>query len=209
MFPPKSHTSPLYIYLFYGLFSTLVFISLFWLYQNTDVATVAKIGQSMQILNVILIAITGIVAIQTYATQMEDRARNIGLQYASIAQSKTGSIDKLFMNNPNLDRLYFQMYADDPHIQRIVQSREPIAVTPDILKSEHHAANLIFQQIADVFAVEKLDQITEDNIEWVNTFKRWMQSPILKSHWTTLSQEQHPDLQKFVNENLIKFNSEL
>ena len=64
---------------------------------------------------------------------------------------------------------------------------------------EHQASNLIFQRIADVYSIENLEKLTEDNIEWFNTFKNWMKSPILRKHWAYLRYEQHPTFQKFVN----------
>ena len=90
----------------------------------------------------------------------------------------------MFMNNPLLDRLYFEMYAEIPHIEQIKELRKHTDVTSESLKQEHHMASIIFQKIADIYFSENLDKSPlEDSIEWISTFKMWMRSPILQSHW--------------------------
>lgn len=40
------------------------------------------------------------------------------------------------MNNPLLDRLYYQMYAHTPHVQKIQRMQPPAVETAEMLKIE-------------------------------------------------------------------------
>ena len=83
----------------------------------------------------------------------------------------------------------------------------PIRITHDMLKLEHQASNLIFQKMSDIYACEKLeDHFGYECIEWINTFRSWMKSPILRSHWKYLKYEQHPEVRNFVEKYLIRGN---
>lgn len=176
------------------------------IYWGTPIEITPKMSTYIQMLTVLIFVINGIVTVKTFRNQNEDRVRNLGIQYANLKQNKSSEIEKLFLSNPNLDRLYFQMYSHDPHIQKIQKMRGQIKETIEILKAEHHAAGLIFQKMADIYACEKLDEFNDDTIEWINTFRSWMKSSILRSHWRYLKYEQHPQFRDFVEISLIKNN---
>jgi hypothetical protein len=128
----------------------------------------------------------------------------LSVQYSNLAQNEINDIDKQFMNNRLLDRLYFEMYSESPYVLKVKQLQEPIRVSPEMLKQEHHMSSIIFQKIADIYFCERLDHgISEDNIEWFNMFKEWMKSPILRENWKCLKHEQHASVQKFIDELLM------
>lgn len=196
----------LYTNSFYLGVLSFIFIIISYKYWDCPPHLVPKIGQYAQILSVMILFVTGLITIQTFMYQLEDRDRMKGTQYVNMNQGKIADIDKMFMSNPYLDRLYFQMYAHDPTIQKIIKMRGPIPETAEILKFEHQASNMIFQKIADVYACEKLDDDNDDVIEWINEFRGWMRSPLLKLHWKYLQYEQHPDVRRFVDDVLIGKN---
>lgn len=69
-------------------------------------------------------------------------------------------------------------------------------------------ASIIFQKIADIYFCQNInDGPIEDSIEWINTFRRWMQSPILQSHWKILKEEHHPSVCHFVDQILLALPS--
>ena len=200
----QKSSNPLPYLIGLALFMLSIFTYLYW---SGSPEFTSKIGSYIQVLTLIIFTITGIVTVVTFKHQNDDRARMMGIQYANMTQSKVADIDKMFINNPGLDRLYYQMYSHDPHIQQISKMKGPMKINPDILKLEHQASNLIFQKMADIYACEKLDDhFGYDCIEWINTFRSWMKSPILRSHWQYLKYEQHPEVRNFVEKYLIKSN---
>lgn len=184
----------------------IVFAIFTYLYWAAPIEITAKIGNYIQVLTLVIFTITGIVTVQTFRHQSDDRARMAGIQYVNLTQGVSSDIDKVFMNNPHLDRLYFQMYSHDPNIGKIAKMKGPMEETPEMLKMEHIAAGIIFQKIADIYACEQLDNYNDDCIEWINMFRSWMKSPILRSHWVYLKYEMHPDVRHFVENCLIKGN---
>lgn len=184
----------------------LMLFTLTCIYIKAPPEVAAKLANYIQILTLIIFSITCMITVFTFKEQTEERSRQMGFQYANMAQSEIVDVDKLFISNPLLDRLYFQIYAHDPNIQKIVAMRGSIVETPDMLKAEHQAANLIFQKIANIYACEKLDEPGHDCIEFLNLMKSWMSSPILRSHWRYLKYEQHPDVRHFVDKCLIARN---
>ena len=157
-----------------------------------------KYGVYIQSSSILIFTITAIIGILTYINQLDDRNKMMGVQYSSLTQSKMNEIDKMFMGNPALNRLYYEMYQDDPHIKKIIAISPAYQESPVILKAEHHASNIIFQTIADIYACNLINT-SKDGIEWYWTFKQWMKSVILRSHWTYLKREHHPDVRKFIN----------
>jgi hypothetical protein len=142
--------------------------------------------------------------LDNYRQQVEDRHKSYYLKYANIAQMKLNDIDKMFFGTPQLTRLYMEMYQNDPHIEKIKRMTPKIIESPEILKAEHHASSIIFQTMADIFMTGLIDRdgqfYCEDLIEWYNTFKKWLQSRILRNHWISLKDEHHPRFVQFVEQ---------
>ena len=198
--PPKNFYHPF-------IAIAVVILSVFsYIFLTATPEISSKVGNYIQVLTLIIFTVTGVVTLRTFKNQTDDRARMAGIQYANLTQGKVSEIDKMFMANPLLDRLYLQIYSHDPHIKKITKMRGPITENANMLKTEHLACNLIFQKMADIYACEKLDLPTDDCIEWINTFRSWMKSPILRSHWSSLKYEQHPEFRRFVQKCLITKN---
>jgi len=196
---PHDHNTVTYI-LILAIIALAIFTYWYW---TTNIQLMSRMGNFVQIVTVFSMLVGGIIAIITLKYQVEDRERALNLQYANITQNAVNDIDKTFMSNSMLDRLYFEMYADMPQIKRIKRMKEVSEVTPEMLKQEHHMSNIIFQKIADIYFCESLNTCSkEDAVEWLNTFKRWLKSPVLQSHWVHLKREHHPEVQKFID-NLI------
>jgi len=205
------HRNQSYSYIYKGiiLIAVILVTAFTFVFWTMPPEAIMRIGSYIQVLTLTIFVITGTLAVLSFKQQNEDRQRMSDLQYSNISQGKIGDIDRLFMTNPLLDRLYFEMYQHDPHIQRIIRLRGPIKPTPDMLKHEHMACNLIFQKMADIYMCEHLDKITSQNvdgIEWLNTFRAWMKSPLLRAHWATLKYEEHPTFREFVDTYLIEKN---
>lgn len=188
----------------------VIILSLIYWFSIYDLTP--KLPVFLQLLLVTMSIIGGSISIMSFKNQTEDRKKTQSIHYSNMIHNKINDIDKLFINQPLLDRLYFEMYSHDPEIQRIMNMYNDIdmdTISPATLKLEHQASNLIFQLITDVCINEDIcdiSQITPDNIEWINKFRCWMKSPILRKHWHNLQYEQHPKIRSFINECLIKRN---
>ena len=181
-----------------------IFTMLYWSMPDNQIM---KLGTYIQSITVIILIATTILSIITFKNQIDDRNRSVSMQYANITQNHINDIDKMFMNNRLLDRLYFEMYNHNPHVKN---SYKHTNITQDMLKQEHHMSNIIFQKIADIYFCEQLDQIeqnsinyNQNSIEWINTFKSWFKSPTLQSHWLHVKHEHHPLVRKFIDNIII------
>ena len=184
----------------------VIFLVLFTIvYWSLPDTLMQRVSTYLQIITVFILLLTSMVNIITFRNQLDDRKRSLYVQYSNMAQNEINDIDKMFMNNQLLDRLYFEMYSNVPHVKEIAKLRQPIIVTPELLKHEHHMASIIFQKIADVYFCEQLDSVPfEDGVEWVNSFKSWLRSPILRSHWNYMKHEHHPAVCRFVDSLLTQ-----
>ncbi len=200
----KRSQSPTYFAVIFIIF--IVWFSLTYSYWTLPPEVLVRFANYLQIITLTIFMTTCIITVLSFKYQNDDRRRQIGLQYANLTQGTIAEIERLFMSSPLLDRLYFQIYAHDPKIQYIRKMRGDIPISLEVLKMEHHACNVIFQKMADIYAFDDLRLSTEDNIEWLNIFRSWMQSPILRSHWTTFKYEQHPEFRAFVETHLIHKN---
>ncbi len=156
----------------------------------------------IQILTLLIFLTGSIITMISFKNNLEDRYKMIGINYSNLTQSKIHEIDKMFMNNNLLDRLYLEMYKDDPNIV-LLKKYKPEMSYPmySILKAEHHACNIIFQSIADIYMCELCVDINSKKCkEWINTFSGWLKSPILKKHWKYLKREHDNNVVTFIND---------
>ena len=163
----------------------------------------------LQVFTLLIFLVGSIITIINFKYGIDDRKRSIAINSANLTQSKIQEIDKIFMMNPNLDRLYLEMYKDDTNIKNLIKNTAQYPSSPSspsyqpsysVLKSEHHASNIIFQTMADVFMCEISNtKNIKDCKEWINTFKGWLNSKILKSHWQYLSREYNDKVVSFIN----------
>ena len=207
----NSQTRP-YNYLVYICVTAVILLLIFsYFYWTLPTELTLRMTSYVQIFTVFTLMVTGIITIMTFKHQLDDRNRNFMMQYANVAQSEINDIEKQFMANPLLDRLYFEMYSHLPNVHKIQEMKlarhETLRESPEVLKSELHMASIIFQKIADIYFCEGLNTNEKTNVmEWINMFHVWMKSPILLEHWKYLKSEHHPNVQKFVDEILIRQN---
>jgi len=181
----------------------LLAVGLFLFFQ----INLEKYGTRLQATSIFVLAVGGFIGILTYYTQIQDRAKMAGVQYSNITQSKINEIEKIFMMNPLLDRLYYQMNSSNKNLMKIKDLTEnKFSMSPEALKAEYHAANLIFQTIADIYACGFItmddlinNKYNANSIEWVYTFREWLKSDILRDHWIYLQREHHPEARRLIS----------
>ena len=188
-------------YVKYFIICIFLFL-IFHLFINTG-SDLAMVGFYFQVLSLIILSISGMVAIQNFSIQMDDKIKNKRFQYINNAQQKMNEIDKTFMSNPYLQRLYLDMYRNDAEARTMRKKINDKAITPDVYIAERNMANIIFQTICDIYFIEELHDINKDNVEWFNIFKNWMSSPLLRKYWRSLKFEYHPDIVYFFDEVLL------
>jgi len=196
-----------YDYLVYVCTISIILLILFsYYYWTTGDQMMGKISIYIQIITVFILLITSLINIMSFKYNLDDRQRSSSIQYVNMTQNAINDIDKMFMSNSLLDRLYYEMYSHTPHIQKIKHLKGIPKESPDMLKQEQHMANIIFQKIADIYFCEQLETSNEeDSIEWINTFRTWLKSPILQSHWKYLKYEHNPAVQRFVDQIVMNF----
>jgi hypothetical protein len=143
----------------------------------------------LQIGTLTIFVINLMVTLDNYKSQMEDRNNSQYNKCASISQTRINDIDRMFMNNPLLDRLYAEMYTTDKHVQKFKPNN--ILETPDRLKAEYHACSIIFQMMSTIYMTSIVNQEQSPSFEWCRTLSRWMQSKILRSHWILSFRDEH------------------
>ena len=177
----------------------LLLIWLSYTYWTSTPEITLKIGSYVQLLTVFIMSITVIIALLSFKNQTDDRNRSLSIQYTNLTRDEINDIEKQFMNNPHLDRLYFEMYSHSPNVKKIKNLSGDIQETKEMLKQEQHMASIIFQKIADIYFCEQLSQgQTPNTVEWINTFRIWLKSHILRSHWTYMKYEHHPEVRNFI-----------
>jgi hypothetical protein len=180
----------------------LLAVGLFLFFQ----INLEKYGTRLQATSIFVLAVGSFIGILTYYTQVQDRAKMVGVQYSNITQSKINEIEKIFMMNPLLDRLYYQMNSSNKNLMKIKELTEnKFSMSPEALKAEYHVANLIFQTIADIYACGFItmddvinNKYNANSIEWLYTFKEWLKSDILRDHWIYLQREHHPEARRLI-----------
>ena len=183
----------------YVLLSLLIFGGVTIYGCRLEGTRLAMFSLGLQVATLTIFIVQLMMALETYQIQQIDRDRSYYQKYSSHSQSKLNDIDKMFWSNRSLDRLYFEMYMGEPHIEVVRKLVGPIKPTADILKAEHHACQILFQTMADIYlAILEEREGHDDLIEWWTTFGKWMRSPLLQSHWQSLKNEHHPRFQKFM-----------
>lgn len=190
----------------------VIIISFTWLYWTLPDIMLMKLSGYIQILTLSIFSITCIIGINTYKNQLQDRFKAKQFQYYQISQGKVADIDRMFMSNPNLDRLYIDMYKIHKPMAHVSLAKSKqfhqVKDNPDLIKLEYQASNIIFHKICDIYVVEQLKYkpISKHNIEWINTFRGWFQSSILRRNWKYLKYEYNPQFRDFVDKVLISNN---
>lgn len=201
-----------YGYWWFILIGIVIYFGIIFYSSRLDPSSSGTFNMYLQIGTLTIFLLNLLLTLENYHQQNEDRHKSYYMKYANLAQMKLNDIDKMFLSNPSLTRLYFQMYQNDPHIKKIMGKIPPIEDNLEILKAEHHACSIIFQTMADIYMTGLVDRdekfYCEDLIEWYITFKKWLQSSILRSHWNSISDEHHPKFKKFIqsiiNSNYVK-----
>lgn len=194
------------VYYFIGI-GVIFYLALVFFCQLTSHDNYGRLNLYLQVGTLTIFVINLLLTLENYRQQLDDRRKSYYLKYGNISQMKLNDIDKMFFTTPILTRLYLEMYQNDPHIIKIRRQTKPIKETAEILKAEHHASSIIFQTMADIYIAGMVDRNgefdCEDLIEWYNTFIKWLNSSILRSHWQTLKDEYHPKFVIFI-EQLLK-----
>lgn len=198
------------IYLGLLVFATITLVSY-------SIPSNGQLNTTLQIATLSIFLVQLLFTLMNYQISSTDRQKSYYSKYMQLTQKKLDMIDKLFMNNRLLDKLYAEMYAGNPEIDELVQlchhawgsdSYVQSESLLDRLKAEHHASLIIFQVMADVFMIGLTDREgrfdeCEDLVEWKETFQKWMRSEILQKHWKSLANEYHPKFQNFMKFQII------
>jgi hypothetical protein len=170
-------------------------VGFYFIYPKGE-SGLTKLANFVQLPILAALTINSIISIQNYRKLLESKSQDYGTQYNKLIDNRISKIDQLFLNNTNLNRLYSQLYPE----VRLVSN---VRVTNNVIKCEHHACSIIFQFISDIYAQLQLKLNSEDYIEWLQTFKKWVRSPIMRKHWKYFRNEHHPEFAKFMDDLIV------
>lgn len=185
------------IYLWYIAIAILIYVGFIAYMRHLPLDSMGMFNFYLQIATLTIFVINLLLALETCKQQTDDKNKSYYLKYANLVQLRLNDIDKMFFANSNLNRLYVQMNNNDPKLRNI-----PVKVTPDMIKAEYHASAIIYQVMASIYMAilmerrGKLD--CQDLVQWCATFKKWLKSDVLRSHWLSFKDEQHPKFIEFV-----------
>jgi hypothetical protein len=176
----------------------LSIITTAWYWHLPEVY-IGKIATYIQLIMFLTIAITLLINVISFKNSLEDRNRLSSIQYSNMAQSSIAEIQRMFMTNTNLDRLYREMWNYIP------QNEKPStqSVNSEVIKSEHLMSDFIFQKISEVFFTEEMEKYSDESSEWYSVFMKWLKSPILRYYWNYVRNEYHVSFQTFID-NMIR-----
>lgn len=112
-------------------------------------------------------------------------------------------IENYFLTNPNLGRLYKQMYPDNTTIQAL---SDPV-ITPEVEAQEVHMCQILFEtmDLVDTFAqIRGLTWKTPELEGWLAAFRSWFTSDIVQQQWVLSRQYYGTNAQQFVNRYLLQ-----
>lgn len=185
----------------------LFFLVIIYYVQLLDGSAINWLNIYLQVGTITIFVVNLMITLDNYKYQIDDRNKSTYSKYINIYQTKINDIDKMFMTNPMLNRLYCQLYSTDPYINKISKKCSNIKETQDIIRNEHQACSIIYQTMASIFmtciSCNNYNAKCEGMIEWYKTFKKWMQSSILKNHWIVFRNEHHPKFVSFID-SIIK-----
>jgi hypothetical protein len=131
------------------------------------------------------------------ADQRQQKAARDTEQLA-LTQAGWVELERYFaQQQPQLRRLYKQMYADNAQLQRLPDPE----LTPDVREQEVHAASQIFQIIANVYWLVAEHQVGgwQSNQDWIHVFRSWLRSPILREQWRHFRRFYDAETQQFID----------
>lgn len=189
--------------LWYISIGIIFFLVVIYYVQLLDNSAINWLNIYLQVGTITIFVVNLMITLDNYKNQIDDRNKSTYSKYINIYQTKINDIDKMFMGNPLLNRLYYQLYKNDPYVNRILTKYKNIKETEDIIRNEHQACSIIYQTMASIYmtciSCQNNDAKCDGQFEWYMTFKKWMKSPILKNHWIVFRNEHHPKFVLFID----------
>ena len=180
----------------------VIIIALTVIYWKLPASFDPRFASYVQMLSVIGIVLAVITFLYTSSFQASQ------IQHFNLfdEQSITGSgwidLEKQFMANPNLLRLYKQMYRENIPLQSIPDP----PVTDAVRNAEIHMSQIIFQNIDNINSYVTIPGGSwkdPTHYGWLRSFRSWFQSDILREQWQYNKQFYDVQLNDFVNNYLL------
>ncbi len=188
---------------------TIIFVGiayyLFWVIGLNLVET-TKFGNFFAVLSFIGIILGFIVLITEYFKYQDEQATDDQNQRVNESQLNWIELEKMFITHyPYLDRLYSQMYPNNPALKDIKFKWTP-EEWQKVKILETHTCSILFQIIENVcmtsdWTPEHANQSHYN--DWLKIWQSWFQSPIVRRQWNSMKTYYTPETQKCVNTHLL------
>lgn len=175
-----------------------------YLYAFKDIGS-KHYANYISTLTLIGTAIAAIIFIYQYEQAKKQERTDKKREVAQELQNYWVELEKMFMDHyPYLTRLYQQIYPSDTPLQgtSIMLSEEQMKTRKFF---EIHMCTILFQTIENIYLLDfKGGDFTDShNIAWINKWRSWFKSPIVREQWSYRKQYIGQDTQNFIENYLL------
>ena len=175
----------------------VLFIIITVIYWKLTATTDPRFASYIQMLGVIGVVLAIVTFLYTSSFQT---AQNNHLQHLDAQEIDTRTwinMETQFMNNPNLLRLYKQLYIGNP----VLQALPDPSITSQVISQEINMCQILFEIMdsTNEYVTDNGTWADPENRGWLQTFRSWVQSPLLMEQWQYNKQFYDQGLQAFIN----------
>lgn len=197
----KNNRNAVYVAIAISIVFFIVVTYLFW--HNYEFVGTDQMGNYWVMLEAwgVLMA-AGAIAIESMDSNNQ---KELERQRAFIEQTENNwiELEKYFaLNYPFLARLYQQIYSDNKTLKGL-----PPNLTKDdmfkVVALEQHTCSILFQIIENVYIFLSSQLGTTEYCGWLNVWKSWFKSPIVREQWNLTKEYYNKQTQHFVDDCII------
>lgn len=181
---------------------TVIIVTLTVIYWKLPPSLDPRFASYIQMLGVLGIVLAVITFLYTSNFQASQTQHFDLIDEQNINGNSWVDIEKQFMQTPELLRLYKQMYPENKSLQSI-----PNPPLTDVVRNQEiHMAQILFQTMDSINSYVLIQGSSwNDPIHsgWLNAFRSWFKSDILREQWQYDMQFYDIELSQFVNTYLI------
>ncbi len=141
--------------------------------------------------------------LETTEDNKRNKLRDLLTNQITYDQKGIIDIEKIFIEqSPQLLRLYKQIYPNNLTIQRL---EEP-PITNQIIEKEQHIISIMIQNIESILYPLTQKFMSIDSLKyqsWLQTFKYWFSSPLVREFWDSHKQLYNRETQNFISQHIL------
>lgn len=162
-----------------------------------------EFSSSVSIISPMLISFSLLISAYEFYKKAEVEKANTELKFAQISTNMYKFITQIFIDNPDLDRLYYSIYGT---LGYPYQSSEDSGGNGEVKKKEFYVVSYILNTFEDAYYNLDLHYHSKDSKYngIINTFKLWFSSEKVLEIWKTVKNNYSPEFIKFIEKKILK-----